>query len=86
MTSSQHGDYAWGFTHATMGATKGSDTARWSQSQKYALSSDCSLQLDYMKMELLVMASQLHRREYVPGSCTHRPSSHLNCLHPKSVA
>jgi hypothetical protein len=29
-TSSQHGGYAWGFTHATMGETKGCKTARWS--------------------------------------------------------
>ena len=26
------------------------------------------------------------RAEYVPGPCTHRPSRHLSCLHPKSVA
>ena len=86
MTSSRHGAYAWGFTHATMGATKGTDTARWRQSQKYALSSDCSLQLDCMKPESLVTADQLCCGEYVPGPCTHRPSSHLNCLHLKSVA
>ena len=86
MTSSQHGSYAWGFTHATMGATEGSNTARWSKSQKYAPSSDCSLQLDCMKSESLVNAGQLYCVEYVPGSCTHRPSSHLNRLHPKSVA
>ena len=86
MMSSRHGSYAWGFTHATMGETKGSNTARWSKSQKYAPSSDCSLQLDCMKAESLVNAGQLYCVEYVPGSCTHRPSSHLNCLHPKPVA
>ena len=86
MTSSQHGSYIWGFTHATMGETMGRNTARWSQSQKYVLSSDCSLQLDCMKSESLVNAGQLYCVEYVPGSCTHCPSSHLNCFHPKSVA
>jgi len=86
MTSSRHGGYTQGFTHATMGATKGSNTARWSESQKYAPSSDCTLQLEYIKAESLVNAGQLYCVEYVPGSCTHRPSSHLNCLHPKSVA
>ncbi len=86
MTSSQHGGYAWGFTHATMGGTKGSNAARRSESQKYALSSDRSLQLDCVKSESLVTAGQLYCGEYVPGSCTHCPSSHLNCLHPKSVA
>ena len=39
-------------------------------------SSDWSLQLDSMKLESLVMAHQLRRREYVPGPCTHRPSHH----------
>ena len=84
MTSSPHGPYALGYTRATMVGTEGSQIARWSKSQKAGPSSDCSLQLDYMKMELLVMASQQHRREYVPGSCTHRPSSHGSWFYPKS--
>ena len=46
------------------------------QIYKTGLSSDCSLQLDYMKPESLVKAYQLRRLEYVPGSCTHRPSHH----------
>ena len=46
------------------------------QIYKLFLSSDCSLELDYMKLELLVMAGQPHRREYVPVPCTHRPSNH----------
>ena len=58
MTSSQHGPYVQGYTRATMVGTKGSEAARWSQSQKADLSSDCNLQLDYMKLELLVMACQ----------------------------
>ena len=53
---------------------------------KGALSSDCRLQLACMKPESLVTAGQLNGGEYVPGPCTHRPSSHLNCLHPKPVA
>ena len=86
MTSSRHGPYAWGFTHATMGGTERSEAARWRQSQKSVLSSDCRLQLACMKLESLVTAGQLNCGEYVPGPCTHRPSSHLNCLHPKSLA
>ncbi len=58
MTSSHHGLCAQGYTRATMGGTKGRDTARWSQSQKTVLSSDCSLQLDCMKVESLVIADQ----------------------------
>src|SRR5690349_3721064 len=85
MTSSPHGPYVWGYTRATMGGTDSSEAARYSKSYKAALSSDCSLQLDYMKLELLVMACQLQRREYVPGSCTHRPSHHGSWFCPKSL-
>lgn len=53
---------------------------------KADLSSDCSLQLDYMKTELLVMVGQQHHREYVPGSCTHRPSHHGSWFYPKPLA
>ncbi len=58
MTSSPHGPYALGCTRATMVGTEGSQTARWSKSQKADLSSDCSLQLDCMKLESLVIANQ----------------------------
>jgi len=37
MTSSQHGPYVLGYTHATMGGTIGSDRAIWSQSLKPSL-------------------------------------------------
>ena len=50
---------------------------------KTGLSSDCRLQLAYMKLESLVMVHQLRYREYVPGSCTHRPSHHGSRSHPK---
>ena len=84
MTSSQYGPYGQGCTRTTMLGTEGSDTVRWSQSHKTGLSSDCRLQLADMKLESLVMAHQLRRREYVPGPCTHRPSHHESRLHPKS--
>ena len=58
MTSSHHGPYVQGYTRATRAGTTGSNIARWSKSLKTGLSSDCSLQLDYMKLELLVMACQ----------------------------
>ncbi len=50
-----------------MVGTEGSEAARWSKSGKAGLSSDCSLQLDYMKMELLVMASQHIAVNTFPG-------------------
>ena len=67
MTSSPHGPYVWGYTRATMAGTKGSDTARWRQSQKVGLSSDCSLQLDSMKSESLVIADQQAAVNTFPG-------------------
>ncbi len=76
MTSNHHGLYALGDTRATMAGTEGREAARWSQSQKAGLSSDWSLQPDSMKVESLVIAHQPWRGEYVPGPCTHRPSSH----------
>ena len=48
MTSSPHGLYIQGDTRDTMDGTEGSETARWSQSQKAVLSSDWSLQFDSM--------------------------------------
>jgi hypothetical protein len=86
MTSSHHALYVQGYTRATMAGTTGCDTARWSESLKAGLSSDWSLQLDSMKAELLVIANQQRRGEYVPGPCTHRPSHHESREHPKPVA
>ena len=76
MTSSQHGSYALGDTHATMAGTEGRQPARGSQSHKAYRSPDRSLQLDSVKSESLVIVDQHCYGEYVPGSCTHRPSHH----------
>ncbi len=67
MTSSHHGLYVQGYTRATMGGTKGCDTVRWSQSQKAVPSSDCSLQLDCVKVESLVIADQHAAVNTFPG-------------------
>ncbi len=67
MTSSPHGPYIPGYTRATMAGTTGSDTVKGSQSLKTGLSSDCSLQLDCMKSESLVIADQLAAVNTFPG-------------------
>ena len=67
MTSSPHGLYIQGDTRDTMDGTEGSETARWSQSQKAVLSSDWSLQLDSMKLESLVIADQHAAVNTFPG-------------------
>ena len=50
-----------------MDVTMGSETARWSQSLKSTPSSDWSLQLDSMKLELLVIADQHAAVNTFPG-------------------
>jgi hypothetical protein len=69
-----------------MAGTTGREIVRLSQSLKASLSSDRSLQLDFVKLELLVIPDQHCRGEYVPGPCTHRPSHHESWQHPKPVA
>jgi hypothetical protein len=67
MTSSQHGPYVVGDTHATMAGTKGCQPARGSQSTKPGLSSDWRLQLASMKSELLVTVGQHTTVNPFPG-------------------
>ena len=54
--------------------------------KKNRLSSDWGLKLDPMKLDLLVIAGQLYRGEYVLKSCTHNKSAQqlyvLNGLNP----
>ena len=67
MTSSPHGPYALGYTRATMVGTKRCELARGCQSQKTDLSTDCSLQLDCMKAESLVIVDQQATVNTFPG-------------------
>ena len=67
MTSNHHAPYDLGYTRATMAVTKRRKTARWSKSHKNSPSSDCSLQLDYMKLESLVIANQNVAVNTFPG-------------------
>ena len=67
MTSSPHGPYVRGYTRATMVGTKRCKPARGSQSRKADLSTDCSLQLDCMKAESLVIVDQNATVNTFPG-------------------
>ncbi len=67
MTSSPHGPYGQGYTRATMVYTEGSQAAKWSKSHKIYLSSDRSLQLDFVKLESLVIADQHAAVNTFPG-------------------
>ena len=79
-TSSPHGPYAQGYTRATMVGTEGSNTATCSGSQKTGLSWDCSLQLDCMNLELLVIADQHAAVNTFPGLVhTARHTMEVDC-------
>ena len=67
MTSNHHAPYDLGYTRATMDRAEGSEAARWSETHKTVLSSDCSLQLDCTKMESLVIANQHVAVNTFPG-------------------
>ena len=67
MTSNHHAPYDLGYTRATMAVTKRGEPVRESKPQKGCLSSDCSLQLDYMKLESLVIANQNVAVNTFPG-------------------
>ncbi len=67
MTSSQHAPYALGYTRTTMVGTKGSTPRGGANLIKPSLSSDCSLQLESMKEESLVIAGQHTAVNSFPG-------------------
>jgi hypothetical protein len=67
MTSNHHAPYDLGYTRATRADTKGSKRVTSSQTHKVRPSSDCSLQLDYMKLESLVIADQNVAVNTFPG-------------------
>ena len=67
MTSNHHAPYGLGYTRATMAVTKRREPVKASKSQKGRLSSDCSLQPDYTKLESLVIANQNVAVNTFPG-------------------
>ena len=85
MTSNQHGPYIRGDTRVTMARNSGERPGDRERIPKPRHSSDWSLQPGSMKLDSLVIAHQPWRGEYVPGPCTHRPSSHGSRGYLKSV-
>ena len=68
--------YALGYKRATMAGTKGSEVAR--RSKSHQSQSQFGLQAETRLLEAGIASNgrSAHYREYVPGSCTHRPSNH----------
>ena len=67
MTSNHHALYDLGYTRTTMAVNRGKQRSDPEQNPKNGLSSDCRLQLAYMKLELLVIADQHAAVNTFPG-------------------
>ena len=67
MTSNHHAPYVLGYTRNTMAFNRGKQDREVEQIPKKRLSSDCRLQLAYMKSELLVIADQHAAVNTFPG-------------------
>ena len=66
-TSNHHAPYILGYTRNTMALNKGQQNSDVEQILKKCPSSDCSLQLDCTKSELLVIADQHAAVNTFPG-------------------
>ena len=84
--SGQYYPYVWGYKHATMAGTKGSQPARGSKSHQSR--SQFGLQAETRLHEAGIASNRgsAYRGECVPEPCTHRPSSHESWEGPKSVS
>ena len=67
MTSNHHALYDLGYTRTTMDVNRGTQYREVEQIPKTDPSSDCRLQLAYMKLELLVIADQHAAVNTFPG-------------------
>ena len=67
MTSNHHAPYDLGYTRTTMAVNKVNRNREVEENTKSSLSSDCRLQLAYMKSELLVIADQHAAVNTFPG-------------------
>ena len=76
MTSNHHAPYDLGYTRATMDRTKGSETARLSQSPQICSQFGSQSATRLREAGIASNRGSACRGEYVPGPCTHRPSHH----------
>ena len=67
MTSNHHAPYDLGYTRTTMAINRGQQSSDAERIPKNCPSSDCRLQLAYMKTELLVIADQHAAVNTFPG-------------------
>ncbi len=85
MTSSPHDPYVLGYTRATMAGTERSETVTFEPIAKSR--SQFGLESETRLHEGGIASNRTSAwcGEYVPGSCTHRPSHHPSWGYPKSL-
>ena len=83
MTSSPHGPYVLGYTRATMALTMGSKEATLANPKNVSQFGLYSVTRVH-EAGIASNRGSARRGEYVPGSCTHRPSHHGSWLHLKA--
>ena len=83
MTSSPHGPYVLGYTRATMALTMGSKEVTLANPKNVSQFGLYSVTRVH-EAGIASNRGSARRGEYVPGSCTHRPSHHGSWLHLKA--
>src|SRR5689334_20556684 len=84
MMSGPYFPYTLGYKHATMAGTKGCQAAMRSKSHQSRSQFGLSAETRRHEAGIASNGRSAHYREYVLGSCTHRPSSHESRQYPKS--
>jgi hypothetical protein len=84
MMSGQYFPYTLGDKHATMAGTMGSQPVRGSKSHQSRSQFGSRAETRPREAGIASNGRSAHCREYVLGSCTHRPSSHESRQYPKS--
>ena len=92
MTSNHHAPYDLGYTRANLGYTRATmapdkvtRTREGGQITKTASQFGLKAATRLHEAGIASNRGSECRGEYVPGSCTHRPSHHGSLQHPKSV-
>ncbi len=86
MTSSHHGPYVLGDTHATMAGTMGCQSVSWSQSHQSRPQLGLQAETRLHERGIASNRRSAYCGEYVPGPCTHRPSRHGSRERLKSLS
>ncbi len=76
MTSSQHGSYGWGDTHATMGRTDGLRPGDGEPIRETCPQFGSQAATRLREVGVASNRRSAYGGECVPGPCTHRPSHH----------